>query len=276
MPSEFEADEEEPLIRKKEEIPAKPPKRRKKGKSHRIADPEEELGRLQQELKVACPQKKRKLMRGTIPVHDTREQIYEQHRLHNQGARMEAQEEAQQAPPAEQAIPVGTPPPKTEHGSNQKPPVQVPGDMLSTLEISKMAESQNNPYLNLLDEEVNQPAEQINQGQREPAVLQDDQVFQDLPNFDHMSELKGEELKAFEAQQEQEQSTAFTLQQLLVDEQPKQDADKGKSKVEEESPVPRKWLSPNLWMNHWVLTSLFHDPMADTDNRTNKRGRKSI
>ena len=92
MPSEFEFEEEDPLIQKKEELPAKPPKRRKKHKSHRIVNPKEELGRLQQELKAARPRKKRKLMRGSIPMHDTREQLYEQHRLHNQGARMEAQE----------------------------------------------------------------------------------------------------------------------------------------------------------------------------------------
>ena len=67
-------------------------------------------------------------------------------------------------------------------------------------------------------------------------MLQDDQVFQDLPDFDHMSELKGEDLKTFEAQQEQEQLATFTLQQLLVDDQPKHKADKGKSKVEEGIP----------------------------------------
>ena len=83
MPSKFEAKKEDPLIQKKEEIPAKPPKKRKKEKSHRIIDPQEELGRLQQELKAARPQKKRKLMRGSISVHDTREQLYEQHCLHN-------------------------------------------------------------------------------------------------------------------------------------------------------------------------------------------------
>ena len=92
MPSEFKAEKEDPLIRKKAELLAKPPKKRKKEKSHRIINLEEELGRLQQELKAAHPQKKRKLMRGSILVHDTREQLYEQHRLHNQGARMEAQE----------------------------------------------------------------------------------------------------------------------------------------------------------------------------------------
>ena len=138
-------------------------------------------------------------MRGLIPVHDTREQLYEQSRLHNQGKRMEAEEKAQQAPPKEHAVPVGTPPPEAEHGSTQEPPLQVPQDNLLALEISKMAKSQNNPYLHLLDEEVNQPAEQLNQDQREPAVLQDDQAFQDLPDFDHMLELKGDNLKAFEA-----------------------------------------------------------------------------
>ena len=92
VPSEFEADEEEPFIKKKEELLAKPLKRRKKEKSHKIVDPQEELGRLQRELKAACPHKKRKLMRGSIPVHDTREQLYEQSHLHNQGKRMEAQE----------------------------------------------------------------------------------------------------------------------------------------------------------------------------------------
>ena len=80
-------------------------------------------------------------MRGSLPVHDTREQLYEQHRLHNQGARMEAQEGAQQAPPAEQAAPVENPPLEMEHGSNQEPPLQVLGDRLSTLGISQMAKS---------------------------------------------------------------------------------------------------------------------------------------
>ena len=83
----------------------------------------------------------------------------EQSRLHNQGKRMEAKEKAQQAPPKEITVPVGTPPPEAEHGSTQEPPLQVPQDNLSALEISKMAKSQNNPYLHLLDEEVNQPAE---------------------------------------------------------------------------------------------------------------------
>ena len=77
---------------------------------------------------------------------------------------MEAQEEAQQAPPTKQAIQMeGTPLPKAKHGSNQEPPLQVQGDRLLALEISKMAKSQNNPYLHLLDKEVNQPVEQINQ-----------------------------------------------------------------------------------------------------------------
>ena len=63
-------------------------------------------------------------------------------------------------------------------------------------------------------------------------MLQLKQVFQDLPDFDQMSELKGEDLKAFEVQQEQEHSAAITIQNILVDEQPQQAADKGKEKVE--------------------------------------------
>ena len=64
-------------------------------------------------------------------------------------------------------------------------------------------------------------------------MLQQEQVFQDLPNFDQMSELKGEDLKAFEVQQEQEHWATITLQNILVDEQPQQAADKGKEKVED-------------------------------------------
>ena len=143
---------------------------------------------------------------------------------------MEAQEGAQQAPPAEQAAPVENPPPEAEHGSNQEPPLQVPGDRLSTLGISQMAKSQDNPYLHLLSQEVNQPAEQLNQSQHGPAVLKQEQVFQALPNFDQMSKLKGEDLKAFEVQQEQEHLAAITLQNILVDEQPQQATNKEKRK----------------------------------------------
>ena len=65
-------------------------------------------------------------MIGSIPMHDTKEQLYEQSRLHNQGKRMEAKEKAQQAPPKEHAVLVRTPPPEAEHGSTQEPPLQVP------------------------------------------------------------------------------------------------------------------------------------------------------
>ena len=136
VPFEFEEEEEDPLRKKKEQLPAKPMKKRKKERSHRIVDTKEEPGRLRQELKAACPQKKKNLMRGSLPVHDTQEQLYKQHRLHNQGARMEAQEGAQQAPLAEQAAPVENPPPDAEHGSNQEPPLQVPRDRLLALRIS--------------------------------------------------------------------------------------------------------------------------------------------
>ena len=83
-----------------------------------------------------------------------------------------------------------------------------------------MARSQDNPYLHLLDQKVNQPVEQLNQSQHEPAVLQQEKTFQDLPNFDQMSKLKGEDLKAFEVQQEQEHLAAITLQNIPVDEKP--------------------------------------------------------
>ena len=136
LPSKFEEEKEDSLRKKKEELPAKPMKKRKKERFHRIVDTKEELGRLQQELKASRPQKERKLMRGFLPVHDTQEQLYEQHRLHNQGARMVAQEGAQQAPPIEQAAPVENPPPEAKHGSNQEPPLQVPGGRLLTLGIS--------------------------------------------------------------------------------------------------------------------------------------------
>ena len=66
-------------------------------------------------------------MQGSIPVRETMENLFEQHKLHNQGARMEKEEKAQEAPQESQAcvIPVGTLPPKAEHGSTQEPPLEV-------------------------------------------------------------------------------------------------------------------------------------------------------
>ena len=94
------------------------PKKRQKERYHRVVDPQAKLEKLKQELKAAKPQKKRKLMRGSIPIRDTMEELYEQHRLHNQGARIEEEETAQEAPQESHtpAFPVGTPPPKVEHG----------------------------------------------------------------------------------------------------------------------------------------------------------------
>ena len=82
-------------------------------------------------------------MRGSILVRDTMEGFFEQHKLHNQGARMEEEEKAQEAPQESQAcaIPVGTPLPKAEQGSTQEPPLQMPIDQLCELDISKMAKS---------------------------------------------------------------------------------------------------------------------------------------
>ena len=56
---------------------------------------------------------------------------------------------------------MGTPPPEEKHGSTQEPPLKVPGDKLSERDISKMAKSQENPYMHLLDEQVNQSTEPI-------------------------------------------------------------------------------------------------------------------
>ena len=73
---------------------------------------------------------------------------------------------------------MGTLPPKAEHKSTQEPPLQVPIDRLSELDISKMAKSQENPYLHLLDEEVNQLAKQKDKDQPELANLpMEEQMF---------------------------------------------------------------------------------------------------
>ena len=95
------------------------PRKRQKERSHRVVDPQAELEKLKQKLKAIKPQKKRKLMQGSIPMRDTMEGLSKQHKLHNQGARMEEEEKAQEAPQESQAcaILVGTSPPKAEHGS---------------------------------------------------------------------------------------------------------------------------------------------------------------
>ena len=83
-----------------------------------------------------------------------------------------------------------------------------------------------------MDEEVNQSAEQKDEIQPELADLPMEQVFQDLLNIDHMSELKGDDFNAFEDVKEQEQAAAQTLQLIHDEEQPRPDLDKGKAKVE--------------------------------------------
>ena len=65
------------------------PKKRQKERSHKVFDLQAEMEKLKQELKATRPQKKRKIMQGSIPMRDTMEQLLEQHKLHNQGARME-------------------------------------------------------------------------------------------------------------------------------------------------------------------------------------------
>ena len=47
------------------------------------------------------------------------------------------------------------------------PPLQVPQDRLSELDISKMAQSQNNPYMHLIDYEVNLHAKSHPKAQKE-------------------------------------------------------------------------------------------------------------
>ena len=124
---------------------------------------------------------------------------------------------------------MGTPLPEAEHGSTQEPPLQVLGDRLFELDISKMAKSQENPYMHRLDEEVHQLAEPTIQEQPLPDK---EPLCQDLPNIDHMSELKGEDFKAFEAIKEREHVAAKALQQIHEKEQSMQQTDKGKAKVE--------------------------------------------
>ena len=95
---EYEADEEEPLIKKKQEPLSPMPKKRQKERSYRVVDPQAKLEKLKQELKAAKPQKKRKLMQESIPMRNTMEELFEQHKLHNQGTRMGEEEKAQEAP----------------------------------------------------------------------------------------------------------------------------------------------------------------------------------
>ena len=76
------------------------------------------------------------------------------------------------------------------------------------MDIPKMAKSQENLYMHLLDEEFNQLAELIIHEQPLPAK---EPLFQDLLSIDHMSELKGEDLKAFKAIKEQEHLAAKAL-----------------------------------------------------------------
>ena len=156
---------------------------------------------------------------------------------------MEEEEKAQQAPQESHAlaIPIGNLPQEAEHGSTQEPPLQVLVDKLSKLDISKMAKSQENPYMHLLDKEVNQSAaEPITQDQPDPINFPLEQVFQDLPSFDHVFELRGEDFKAFEANKEQEQAAAQTLQQIHDEEQLRPKVEKGKAKVEGQPPIITK------------------------------------
>ena len=57
-------------------------------------------------------------------------------------------------------------------------------------------------------------------------------MFQDPPNIDHMSKLKEDNFKAFEAIKEQDHVAAKALQLIHDEEQPMPHTDKGKAKVE--------------------------------------------
>ena len=83
--------------------------------------------------------------------------LFEQHKLHNQGERL-VEEQTQEVPQENRAQGQSrSQRPEAKHGSTQNAPLHVPQDHLSKLDISKMARSQDNPYLHLVDEEVNQP-----------------------------------------------------------------------------------------------------------------------
>ena len=82
VPFEYKEDEEETTLKKKKkDIPFNIPKQRKKERVNQEGavpiDQEEEIEKLQQELKAAHPQKKRKLMRGLIPVKDHMEDLFD-------------------------------------------------------------------------------------------------------------------------------------------------------------------------------------------------------
>ena len=102
-------------------------------------------------------------MRGSMPVNkDHMEDLFDQNKLHNKGARMEQEQKARDDL-VDKANPEGE-----QHGSTQEQPFPVPLDRLSEIDLSKLAKSQNLPS-NLMDDKVNQPAgfqttNQANQG----------------------------------------------------------------------------------------------------------------
>ena len=53
--SKFEANEEEPPLKRKEDPMSPLPRKRQKERSHRVIDPQAQLEKLQQELKAARP-----------------------------------------------------------------------------------------------------------------------------------------------------------------------------------------------------------------------------
>ena len=89
-------------------------------------------------------------MRGLIPVKDHMEDLFDQNKLHNQGARMEQEQKARDDL-VDKANPKGE-----QHDSTQEQPLPVPLDRLLEIDLSKMAKSQDLPS-NLMDDEVNQP-----------------------------------------------------------------------------------------------------------------------
>ena len=78
------------------------------------------------------------------------EDLFDQNKLHNQGARMEQEQKAKEDP-ADKANPEGD-----HHGSTQEPALPVPQDRFSEMDFAKLAKSQDLPS-NLMDDEVNQP-----------------------------------------------------------------------------------------------------------------------
>ena len=124
-----------------------------------MVDKGKELEKLKEELKAQDLKRKESLCKCSIPVgRDNMETLFEQNKLRNQGERLaeeEAHKDQQRGNVPKNPIVDN----EGDRGSTQQP-LPIPQDRLYELDISKIAQSQNNPYPHLVDKEVNQPVDQ--------------------------------------------------------------------------------------------------------------------